>query len=406
LKKQKKYSIFVLMNINDFISARINKLREEMMQSGINLAILAKPEHYFYFSNFNPIINSHPAFVIIPLTGEPCLLVHCLRASHAKKEAALRNIQLYGKWGDVSSIALDSIDALNEVISGCNLKHIKVGLELSFVNHNLYNKIVDRTNIDEITDITDIVDELKMVKDDYEISLLKKSADIADYGMEVIIDYLRNGYSEAMASTEAQYAMRKRWQEKCPEYEITGFGSAESGVHDSLSSWCLSGERISYGCDCSSNHIPQKGELVLPFVWAKIGGYFVENERSLYVSEISSFKMKVFKTVLDAREKVFTAIKPGVTCEYLYTEAKKVFDTNGFSNNLPGRIGHGIGLSAHEHPSLQMGNKLKLAEGMVFTVEPGLISVNWGGVRPSDTIVVTKNGYESLTKTKNGILKI
>ena len=43
---------------------------------------------------------------------------------------------------------------------------------------------------------------------------------------------------------------------------------------------------------------------------------------------------------------------------------------------------------------------------MVVTVEPGLMDVTFGGVRPSDTVLVTPEGYENLTDTENGLMKI
>lgn len=99
-------------------------------------------------------------------------------------------------------------------------------------------------------------------------------------------------------------------------------------------------------------------------------------------------------------------LKPGTPFEDLYAGAVEIFGAYGFGSILPGRIGHGIGLSAHEFPSVAQRNRMPLAPGMVFTVEPGLMDKKWGGVRHSDTVLVTEDGYESLTKFPNGRLTI
>lgn len=394
------------MNREKYFNSRIVSIQKKMEKQDIKCTIINKPENVFYFTNFNPILNSHPAFVIIPVEGEATLLVHSLRNAHAREEGSIKNVQLYGKWGDNVSIAMNYIDAIKIIIEGYGFSDFKIASELSFLTFNNYKDISEKLNVSEIHDISSEVDTLKMVKDDYEISLLRKSAVLANHAMKMMIKCLREGSTEAEACTEAQYAMRKLWQEKFPEYEVSGFGTSEGGIIDALNCWCLTGGRISYGCDCPSDYKPQAGELVLPQVWSKLGGYHVENERSMYVKEMDEFKTKVFDVVIKAREKVFSIIKPGITFEDMYLKVAKVFEKNGFGSILPGRIGHGIGLSAHEFPSIKEGNQIKLAEGMVFTVEPGLMSVKWGGVRHSDTVLVTGTGCEILTKTEKGILKI
>lgn len=394
------------MNGEKYLNIRIASIQRKMEKKDIKCIIVNKPENVFYFTNFNPILNSHPVFVIIPVEGEATLLVHSLRNAHAREESLIKNIQLYGKWGDNVSIAMNYIDAIKIIVGVYGFSDLKIASELSSLTLNNYKDICKTLKVSEIYDISSEVDILKMVKDDYEISLLRKSALLADRAMEIMIKCLREGLTEAQVCTEAQYAMRKLWQEKFPEYEISGFGNSEGGIIDALNCWCLVGERISYGCDCPSNYKPQAGELVLPQVWSKLGGYHIENERTMYVKEMDEFKAKVFDTVLKAREEVFSIIKPGITFEDMYVRAAKVFEENGFKSILPGRIGHGIGLSAHEFPSIKEGNQIRLTKGMVFTVEPGLMSVNWGGVRHSDTVLVTNAGYEILTKTERGILKI
>ena len=72
-----------------YVEMRISRLKEKMSANGIDAVIIRKPETAFYFSNFNPVLNSHPAFVVVTLDAEPCLLVHSIRCAHAKEEGAL-----------------------------------------------------------------------------------------------------------------------------------------------------------------------------------------------------------------------------------------------------------------------------------------------------------------------------
>lgn len=391
------------MDIRNFVSQRIERLKNKLAEKGLDTAIIMKPENAFYFSNFNPVINSHPCFVIISAKKGVSLLVHSIRCDHAKVEGALENVQLYGKWGANKSLAMDPIDAVKEILSD---EPIRLGLEFDAISFKLYQQILKKLNIDAVEDISNEINMMKIIKDEYEISCIRKSADLVDIGVETTIKYLQEGYSEACASTEGQYQMRKAWSEKYGDTEVCGFGTSEGGMIDSLHVWCLSNEHIAYGCDCPKHYIPMQGDISLPMAWAKVNGYHAENERTVIINKIEGKKDKAYKSMLEARQAIFDIMRPGVTFESLYLAAADVFIKDGFGDILPGRVGHGVGNSAHEFPSLAKENLILLEAGMVITVEPGLMEKTWGGARHSDTVLITDNGYECLTKLNNGSITI
>lgn len=221
-------------------------------------------------------------------------------------------------------------------------------------------------------------------------------------GVKTTIDFLGQGYSEAEACTEGQYAMRKLWHKKFRDSEVCGYGTSEGGMIDSLHVWCLSGGHIAYGCDCPKHYYPKEGDLTLPMAWAKTDGYHAENERTIIIGHLDEFKQHAYDSMLRAREAVFRILRPGTLFKDLYLVAAKVYSDAGFEKILPGRVGHGVGCSAHEFPSLDSKNEIPLAPGMVISVEPGLMDKAWGGVRHSDTVLITESGYEKLTRLEAG----
>lgn len=392
-----------MLKIKEFLEKRVEKLVNFMNKNNLDVSIISSPENVFYYSNFNPIIGSHPAFVIVKKNKEHILLVHCIRNAHAQEESSVNNILLYGKWGKNTPIALDYMDAIEIILKD---KNLKIGLEKKYSSLEFCNKLEIKNENNNFYDISNFISNEKIIKDEYEISCIKKAAFLTDIGVETTIKYLEKGYSEAEACTEGQYQMRKAWHKYFHDCEVSGFWTSEGGQVDSLVVWSMANSRISYGCDCPIHYFPKEGDLILPMAWARINGYAAENERTVIFKKENDFINKVYTTILDAREEVFKILKPGTTFEELYLAAEKIFIKNGFEDILPGRIGHGLGLSTHEFPSLAKGNKLKLVPGMVFTVEPGLMSKDWGGVRHSDTVLVTENGFEFLTKLKRDKIKI
>ncbi len=77
---------------------------------------------------------------------------------------------------------------------------------------------------------------------------------------------------------------------------------------------------------------------------------------------------------------------------------RRIIDKEGFGKTFVHSTGHGVGIDIHEHPRLGPGAEDKLEAGMVVTVEPGIYLPGKLGVRIEDTLLVTKNGSELLTK--------
>jgi len=390
--------------LSNCIDERIRKTRKIMSDKNIDLLLLCSPEHIFYFSNFNPVIFSHPVYFILPLSGDPVLFVHSLRARHAHLEAATENIVCHGKWGNEKPIDMDAVKGLAKIIGRTN--PVKVASDLKYMDVVTYGDICRAIEVEGMVDFSEEMLRLTMIKDVWEQKMIRGASSLADCGVSVMVESLRSGASEAEAVTEAQYAMRRLWLEKYPSFEISGFGTHGTGIVDSLNCWALTDYRIAFGCDCSKNIVPGKGDLVLPMAWGKLGGYHSENERVLAVGKISELKQRAYEAMTVAHADILGMVKPGCPIKDLYNEAVNIFTRYGFGDIVPGRIGHGIGLTPHEEPSISGTSDLSLQSGMVFTIEPGLMSADFGGVRHSDTVLVTDEGCEILTHGDTGVITL
>jgi Xaa-Pro dipeptidase len=390
--------------INVYVNQRIEKFQAVLKELKISGALLVKPENVFYLSNFNPILNSHPAYLLVTQEDTPCLLIHCLRYHHAREEAALENIQCYARWGDAPSVAPNAIEAIEKLAAF--KKFARFAFEMDYISVNLHRNICDVLGIAESIDLAPLLNPLRLIKDPWELDHIRGAAALVDRGVERTIEALDQGCSEADACTEGQYAMRQLWSRQYSQWEVSGFGTSEGGMIDSLHVWSLTNERIACGTDCPRPVKPVSGDLSLPMAWASLGGYHAENERTLEVGTIAGIREKAYEAVLAARKALFDRLKPGAVFKDLYAAAVEEFHSRGFGNILPGRVGHGVGLSAHEFPSIAPENTAKLEPDMVITVEPGLMDKNWGGVRHSDTVLITPGGYEKLTRLSDGKIAI
>jgi Xaa-Pro aminopeptidase len=130
----------------------------------------------------------------------------------------------------------------------------------------------------------------------------------------------------------------------------------------------------------------------------RINGYASECERTFFIGEPTSADKEHFHHMMNARNQALGILKAGVKCSDVDSAAKEYLISKGYGNHLLHRTGHGIGLGNHEAPYIAQGNEEVLNENMVISIEPGIYIEGMGGYRHSDTIRVTKEGYELLTQ--------
>lgn len=87
------------------------------------------------------------------------------------------------------------------------------------------------------------------------------------------------------------------------------------------------------------------------------------------------------------------ALHANVTAASIDIAARTIIGAAGLEPTFTHRVGHGIGIKAHESPYLNQGNTgVVLREGMVFTSEPGVYLVGEFGVRHEDVLLVGGEG--------------
>jgi Xaa-Pro aminopeptidase/Xaa-Pro dipeptidase len=140
-----------------------------------------------------------------------------------------------------------------------------------------------------------------------------------------------------------------------------------------------------------------QGELVLLDFGAAYEGYCADTTRVAGVGAPTARQREIHALVLAAHDAAIDAVRAGATTGDVDSAARKVIEAAGLGDRFFHRTGHGLGLEAHEDPSLDPGSQTVLEVGMVFTVEPGIYIPGWGGVRIEDDVVVETDGCRLLT---------
>jgi Xaa-Pro aminopeptidase len=215
---------------------------------------------------------------------------------------------------------------------------------------------------------------LRAVKDDDELGALARAGAAADAVFGAIVTTPFAGRRERDVAGDLAELLRANGHETV-EFTIVGSGpNAASPHHDA-------GER----------HI-RPGEAVVLDFGGFADGYGSDIARTVVVGEPPEGFEAVYRTVRRAQEAAFEAVRPGVTCEEVDRAARAVIEEAGHGDRFIHRTGHGIGLETHEEPYIVAGNASPLAEGMTFSIEPGIYLEGRFGVRIEDIVAVAGDG--------------
>lgn len=146
----------------------------------------------------------------------------------------------------------------------------------------------------------------------------------------------------------------------------------------------------------------EAGMFVLIDVGAHLFGYSSDVTRTFFppstadaspLEPDAAEQMHVWKVVLEAQAAAVESMKPGITAAAVDIAARNVIETAGYGKYFTHRLGHSIGIKAHESPYLNKGNfGAVLRSGMAFTAEPGVYVLDKFGVRHEDVFVVRGEG--------------
>ncbi len=233
------------------------------------------------------------------------------------------------------------------------------------------------------------IEKLRMVKDAYEVSVIRGAAEIVSKTFERSRRILNQGMKELDLAAEIERDFKRRGAEG-PSFETI----------------VASGERSAWPHARPSAKAIAKNELVVLDHGAILRGYCSDMTRTVFVGKAPRKVRSLYKAVQDALEAGKAAARPGKKCQEVDTAARNVLRRAGVARYFTHSTGHGVGLEIHESPRIGKGDETVLAEGMVVTVEPGVYIEGLGGIRIEDDIVVTARGAEELTTAPRDLIEL
>ncbi len=359
---------------------RLEALQSRVRQAELDVFVVSSSDSLYYLTgaSFEPL--ERPFFLLVWPSDPPRLIVPKLEELHIREDSRLPVAGIDTYWDYPSPAPRRWVDRLEARLGDAQ----QVGIEPT-----LPQEIAEQ--LDAYTKrMMPLVEDLRLVKSTTEIEMIRRAAQYADFAVERLLSAsyfgatVAEGFAETRTVTSRIVREVDDWQPLATKVTMATWAAPRSAMPHSIPALA---DQL-----CEGPHVA----LAL----TRVNGYAAECERTYFTATPSAKMHQMFEAMTEARKIAFRMIRPGLPCAELDAALNEYLRQEGHGDEDLSlhRTGHGFGLGNHEPPWIAEGSLDRLAENMVISVEPGIYLEGFGGVRHSDTVRVTKNGYELLTK--------
>ncbi|MBN2167891.1 MAG: aminopeptidase P family protein [Actinobacteria bacterium] len=340
---------------------RVKSIASLLNKKELDGFIVTKIENVAYLSGF-----SGSSAIIVITHSESTLLTDSRYAEQAELECPDQEIKIYTK------------DIAEE--TGKLLPAGEIAFE-NTISFDLYSRL-KKTLPEEssLRPLCGAIEGLRMIKEAVEIETIRRAVEFAEKGFNQVLPLIKAGTSERKLAAELDYRMVLAGADACAFETIVASGPNSSKPHAGI-----------------TDRVLREGDLVVVDFGAEAGGYRSDTTRTIKVPPTSDRENEAYLAVDQAVKRALESIRPRIKASSADKAARDYLNEKGYGDNFTHSLGHGVGLEAHEKPTLSTRSVETLGPGTVFTIEPGVYVPGSFGVRIEEMVLMTESGPELLT---------
>lgn len=347
---------------------KLTQLKQLIASQSLDGIWISNPENINYLTGF--LSNPHERLLALLIT-EDALTLFCPQMEVAAAKSVFDG-EILG-YLDTENPFTKKAFSLNQL--GIESEHLTVHRLDQLQN---YFQVTNAVAIDQT------MKDLRNIKTKEEIAILKQAAEYADQAVQIGVDALKEGISEIEVVRAIEEQMLK----------IDGITAM------SFDTMVLFGDHAALPHGTPGSRTLNSGDYVLFDLGVIYKGYCSDITRTVPFGSTKPLHDEIHAIVTEANRRATELVKPGVKIADCDKAARDYITEQGYGEQFPHRLGHGLGISVHEFPDISSTTEDVFKEGMVFTIEPGIYVEGEVGVRVEDDILVTADGYEQLTHFK------
>lgn len=345
---------------------RLNNVLKEMKSSQISQILVTDPVSIFYLTGKWIHPGERMLALYINVDGENKLFINEL----FPLEEDLRVEKI---WHN------DTENPIDLMIDHINNKEV-LGIDKNWPAKFLLD-LIDKNVAPKYVNSSDIIDDLRMIKDKKEIAFMKEASRLNDEAMGKLISSISSPITELEMVEELRKIYKELEADGFSFDPIVGFGAHAADPHHE-----------------PDNTLLKEGDCIVLDIGCKKNSYNADMTRTVFFKDATLKAQEVYNTVLEANKKAVSTVKPGARFCDVDKAARKHIEDAGYGKYFTHRTGHSIGLEVHDKGDVSKTNEEILKPGMIFSVEPGIYLPGEVGVRIEDLVLVTEDGYELLNQ--------
>lgn len=384
------------MSKHDFspeeFTSRLTRVRAAMAEQGLDWLVAIHPVSIHWLTGSDAKSYQEFQCLFIGGHGEPLTVLTRQGECHEFETDSLAD-EVIG-WG--GGVTEDPIAAFKKVAHRLGLTSTRVGLEVPayYLHPHHYLGLREVLGDALVSEATDLIADLKLVKSETEIAYIRRAAAMADLALERFAAELAPGRTELeLAGTVYASLLRN------------GSGIAASPIN------LVSGERSAYSHGAPTSRALSRGDFVNIEFGATCRRYTSTIGRQYCLGTPTPRMKDIYAVVRDASDAMIAAIRDGVSASDVHDKAQRIIAAAGLE---PFRVHtSGYGLAPGFPPSwgeplhMMRGSRYVLRTGTVVTVEPPVFIGPEGlGARIIDNVLVTARGGELLSTATRDLVCI
>jgi Xaa-Pro aminopeptidase len=357
--------------MNQSLITLMNKLPE-----GVDAAIIISDENRRYLTNMKSSAGT------LVVTAKKAYFIIDFRYIE-KAKTIITDFDVILQENDIFS-QIDGILKENAVKT--------VAVESASMTVSQFQKFISKLPNYEFSNsntISNLVSDLRSVKNDEEIVFMKNAQAITDKAFLHILDFIKPGMTEVEIALELEYTMKKLGASNLAFDSIV-----VSGTNSSLPHGVPSMKKI------------ELGDFITMDFGAAYNGYCSDMTRTIAIGKISDEQRKVYDTVLTSQLMALDAICAGKKYSDIDKIARDYIYSQGYEGCFGHGLGHSLGLNIHEEPRFSSLCDEITAVDTIMTVEPGVYLSGKFGVRIEDMVVIKENGCVNITKSEKNLITL
>ena len=362
---------------------RLGDLAKKIKEKNLDGFIVTNPVNIFYLCGFRGISPQEREAILVFSPNATLITAKLYQAEALKLRTK-----------DLKIAVADERNKISDLVAKI-LKGIKsIGFEESDLKYWEYRHFTKLLKGIKLLPLNNLIEDMRVVKAENELKKIERAQIISQKAFFEIAKTLKVGQTEAEIAEKLLKIIKNL-----------------GGQSLAFESIIASGKNAAIPHHITGHKKIKSGEVLLFDFGAKYKDYCADLSRTVLVGKVSDDIRNIYSLVQKAQKEAIEKIASGIKSHKPHEHAAGIFRRENLQHYFLHSLGHGIGLEVHESPHLRPLSKGKkptpdtLAEGMVFSVEPGLY-FPWGGIRIEDLVVIKNSKAKILGNSKSELIQI